>query len=229
VSEEPTGAQEWRIVTPAGVIRVYRPAGLHAPDAGIAVYVHGLYTNVDQAWIAHRLPEQFEASARNALFVAPAARTAAPDPLPWPDLAAVLAVVGEETGGLPRGPLVAAGHSGAYKQLASWLAHPRLGTLLLLDALYGMQAEFRAWLTRRSGHRMALVGRDTAAATAAWTRTLPGVVRRAHCPDDLQLLTARERAAKVLAMGTAADHFGIVTDGRILPLLLRWSGLPARP
>jgi hypothetical protein len=230
LTEQPASAQEWRIVAREGVVRVYRPEGFRARGAALAIYVHGLYTDVDRAWVAHRLPEQFDASLGNALFVVPAARSAGPDALPWPDLGALLAVVSSETGqALPPGPLVAAGHSGAYKQIGGWLHHPRLRAVLLLDGLYGAQAEFRAWLDARPGNRMALVSRDTAAAVARWTRDIPYTVRRARCPADVGLLSPRERAAKLLAMGTDTDHFGMVTDGKILPLLLQWSGLPTRP
>lgn len=221
-------AQEWRIVARQGVVRVYRPAGFRAADAGLALYVHGLFTDVDRAWGLHRLPAQFQASARNALFVAPAARSAGRDPLPWPDLAALLAAVSSATGEPPpRGPLVAAGHSGAYKEIGAWLGHRRLRTILLLDGLYGLEGPLRAWLEARSTNRMALVNNDTAGAATRWTRAMRYAVQRDRCPDDAGQFSARERAAKLLNMGTDTDHLGIVTEGKILPVLLRWSDLPA--
>jgi hypothetical protein len=222
-------AQEWRIVARQGVVRIYRPTVFRARDAGLALYVHGLHTDLDRAWREHRLPEQFEASGRNALFIAPAARSATGEPIPWPDLEALLEAAGADLGvRLPEGPAVVAGHSGAYRVIGAWLGHPRVRTILLLDGLYGHQADFRAWLNRRARHRMALVSKDTAVAAAAWSRTMRYVVRRPRCPDQVGELTRRERRAKVLSMGTRAGHFGIVTEGKILPLLLRWSRLPGR-
>jgi hypothetical protein len=224
------GGQEWRIVESGRVLRVYRPGGYRARDAAVVLYVHGFFTDADRAWVQHRLPEQFEASARNALFVAALARKGPGEPLPFPDLAALLALVTAATGeAIPRGPLIAAGHSGAYKQIGSWLDHRRLEMVLLLDGLYGLQAEFRGWLDRRGRHRMALVSKDTAAATAAWIRRIPYAVQRPLCPDRVEELSARERAAKLLAMGIDTDHFGVVTDGKALPLLLRWTGVSQRP
>jgi hypothetical protein len=225
----PAGAQEWRIATPGGAIRVYRPIGYRPRTAGVALYVHGFYTDVDQAWREHRLAEQFEASGRNALFIAPAARTASGEPIPWPDLAELLAMVSSDVGeSLPRGPLVVAGHSGAYRQLAAWLPHPGLRGLLLLDALYGMQPEFRGWLRKRRANRMALVSHGTVRAATAFARRFRYAVRREHCPERFEELGARERRAKLLSMGTAVSHMGIVTEGKVLPLLLRWAGLPGR-
>jgi hypothetical protein len=221
-------AQEWRIESGGRVVRVYRPAGFHGESASLVLYVHGFFTDADQAWRAHRLPEQFAASGRNALFVVPAARPGPGQPLPWPRLPALLNVVAEATGEpLPRA-VVAAGHSGAYKQIGSWLDHRGLRTILLLDGLYGMLSAFRAWV-RRPGRRMALVSHDTAATTKEWTRRMSFAVRRDRCPPEFEQLSRRERAARVLAMGTDSDHFGIVTEGKALPLLLRWAGIAALP
>jgi hypothetical protein len=222
------GAQEWRIRSGARVVRVYRPAGFHRESAAVVMYVHGFFTDADRAWREHRLPEQFEASARNALFVVPAARAAAGEPLPWPDLPSLLEVVAAATGeALPRA-VVAAGHSGGYKQIGAWLGYRSLRTILLLDGLYGLLPDFRAWL-RRPGRRMALVSKDTAPATAQWTRRMSYAVRRPRCPVDFDQLSPRERSARVLAMGTDSDHFGIVTEGKALPLLLRWAGIAGVP
>jgi hypothetical protein len=228
--EARAAAQEWRIVAPLGVVRVFLPRHYQPREAGLVLYVHGFYTDIDRAWREHRLPEQFAASERNALFVAPAARSAAGQRLPFPDLRALLALVAGALGEpLPRRPLVAAGHSAAYKQIGAWLDHPRLQTILLLDGLYGLQRPLRAWLQRRRPHRMALVNNDTAASAAAWTRPMRYAIQRERCPDSAAAFTARERAAKVLTMGAAADHMGIVTEGKVLPLLLRWTNLPGRP
>jgi hypothetical protein len=122
---------------------------------------------------------------------------------------------------------VLAGHSGAYRVIAGWLDDARVDTVLLLDGLYGHEADFAAWLRTDPRRRMALVNRDTAAAAAAWTQGLPFAVRRPRCPDRFAQLTARERHARVLSMGAGTDHMGVVTDGKILPLLLRWARLPA--
>jgi hypothetical protein len=223
-----SAAQEWRLESRGRVVRVYRPAGFRGESAALVIYVHGFFTDPDRAWRAHRLPEQFAASGRNALFVVPAARTGPGQPLPWPDLPPLLGAVAAGTGeALPRS-LVVAGHSGAYRQIGAWLGYRPLRTILLLDALYGLQETFRAWV-RRPGHRMALVGKDTAAATARWTRRMSYAVHRARCPAELDQLSARERSARVLAMGTDSDHFGIVTEGQTLPLLLRWAGIAALP
>jgi hypothetical protein len=51
-------------------VHVWTPASFDRETAGIVVYVHGFFTNVDQAWRYHRLPKQFAESGINAVFIA---------------------------------------------------------------------------------------------------------------------------------------------------------------
>ena len=220
-------ARELRLGGPAGEVRVFQPRRYDAASAGVAIYVHGLFTTVDQAWHEHHLPAQFARSGRNALFIAPAARTAGRDVPPWGDLQALLDRVAREVA-IPGGPLVAAGHSGAYKEIVLWLAHPRLHTLLYLDALYGGEPELRAWLEAGPENRLCLVNHDTIPAARAFTDDIPYAIHRQRAPHHFSGLGRDARAAKLLSMDTRADHFAIVTDGLMLPMLLQWSGLPAR-
>ena len=111
------------------------------------VYVHGLFTRVDQAWHDHHLATQFAASGANALFIVPEAPEAADEPPAWTDLESLISTALSRAHlRRPPGPLVAVGHSGAYRTLAEWLGDPELHTLILIDALYGKEDEFRAWL-----------------------------------------------------------------------------------
>jgi len=40
----------YRVQTEHGPVHLFRPAGYDRRTAGIVVYVHGLFTRVDQAW-----------------------------------------------------------------------------------------------------------------------------------------------------------------------------------
>ncbi|HEX3693877.1 MAG TPA: hypothetical protein VH374_00700 [Polyangia bacterium] len=223
------GARAQRLVAPEGVVRVWKPSRYDPATAGLLIYVHGLYTDVDRAWSEHDLPAQFARSGRNALFIVPAARSEATAPTPWGPLQTLIDRVARDVPDVPTaGPLVVAGHSGAYKQIILWLDHPRLHTLLLLDALYGGQPELRAWLDAAPENRISLISHDTIPAARDFIAELPAAVYRRRCPDHFPSLTEAERAAKVLSMDTRTDHFGIITEGHMLPLLLRWSSLPAR-
>ena len=65
----------YRVQTEHGPVHLFRPAGYDRRTAGVVVYVHGLYTSVDQAWKDHRLATQFAASGANALFIVPEAQS----------------------------------------------------------------------------------------------------------------------------------------------------------
>ena len=111
------------------------------------VYVHVYYTHVDEAWQEHKLAQQFAASRRNALFVAPEAPAAPEEEQSWTSLRRLLNTVFRAARvGAPPGPIVVVGHSGAYRTLVGWLDEPSLHQLILVDALYGNEPDFLDWL-----------------------------------------------------------------------------------
>jgi hypothetical protein len=217
------GGTHWRIESAHGPLHVWRPAGYRRGSAGVVVYVHGLFHDVDGAWRAHRLAEQFAASGRNALFIAceaPAAAEEYEQPPRWPDLDQLIAAALDGAGlPAPPGPRVVVGHSGAYRTVVPWLASPSLTQLILLDALYGNQEEFRAWLDG-AGHTMTLVARGTVKWAEPFARDAGAVVRDA-IPESFEELTPRERAAKLLYLRAQYGHMELISDGKVLPVLLR--------
>src|SRR3954469_10098155 len=72
-TEPEAGGTHLRVETAHGPVHLFVPGGYRRRDAGVVVYVHGLYVTVDAAWGEHRLAEQVAASGRNAIFSAPAA------------------------------------------------------------------------------------------------------------------------------------------------------------
>src|SRR6185369_15538174 len=107
-----------RADTARGPVHLFVPCGLRPRDAGIVVYVHGLYDTVDSAWRSHHLGRQFAASRRNAIFIAPEAPSTAEEQPSWTDLEALVAeALGAARIERPAGPLVVAGHSGAYRTI----------------------------------------------------------------------------------------------------------------
>src|SRR5215831_17903787 len=69
VKDKLIDGDHWRIKSERGVIHVWRPRGYDPSTAGTIIYVHGYYTDVETAWTKHRLPEQFDGSGKNALFI----------------------------------------------------------------------------------------------------------------------------------------------------------------
>ena len=225
------GGPTWRIGTRRGVVLVWRPAGYRARQAGLAVYLHGYFTTVDQAAADHRLLEQFRQSGRNALFVAPEAPAWNGEESVWTELAPLVDEVLRRTGvSSPAGPAVVAAHSGGYRTLLLWLAEPRVQELLLLDGLYRGDDELRGWLEGGppgARRRLVLLGDETAQRMEALAAQVPGAVLLPRLPLPSGGLDERARAARLLCIRSQHPHMAIVERGEALPLLLRGGLLPA--
>lgn len=213
-----------RFGTEHGVVHAWRPRGYRHKSAGTVIYLHGYYTDVDQAWADHRLAEQFRASGRNALFLAVEAPSWNGEEPFWPTLDELLQSV-ERVASLhiPPGPLVVAGHSGAFRGIIPWLADPRVSEVLLLDGLYQNEQDWADWLdgAPRGERRLVLVGLETAARCEAWLPTRPGAVFLPRVPPASRGLKRPEQRAPVLYMRSQLDHMAIIERGEVLPLLLR--------
>jgi hypothetical protein len=219
------GGQHWRLGTPRGVVHAWRPGAFEPHTAATVVYVHGYYTSADSAWDEDRLAEQFRDSGLNALFVVPEAPASGDEPVLWPSLSALLESVRLDVGATPGGPLVLVGHSGAWRTLETWLRDLPVAHLVLLDAVYGTTAPFRGWLAsaRSRASRLTVVSADTWPKAAAMVRGLRGVVRLPEVPASEAGLVRQARGARILLVKSQYEHHAIVSDGRVLPLVLRLS------
>src|SRR5262249_38708224 len=151
------------------------------------VYVHGYYVDVDTAWTKYRLPDQFEASGKNALFIAAEAPSSSDDEVVWPALGDLLRAVPALGGpGLPYGPLAGVGHSGASRTGLGWLDYPPLRHIILLDALYGNEEDYIEWLEELRGHggrRLTLVASDTTRFAEPFVKKLAYAQSATKMPD----------------------------------------------
>ena len=141
------GGMHWRFETWRGPVHVWLPDGYDRDDAGVVVYVHGYYTPIDRAWKEHRLASQFAASKLKAAFIAPEAPQGGHEGVFWADLGVLLGEVEKRLQEpLGKGPLIAMGHSGAYRTLLSWIAYRPLADVVMLDALYDGVEVLQEWL-----------------------------------------------------------------------------------
>jgi hypothetical protein len=222
------GARSLRLDTAHGPVYVWTPPGYRADTAGIAVYVHGYYTDLDDAWRDHDLAAQFAASGRNALFIVPEAPAGGHQAVSWEQLGDLVREVRRQ-GALimPWGPLVVLGHSGAYRTLLAWLDDPRIEHVVILDGLYGNEQPFLDWLDRGgpARRRLTLIGLDT----LRWTELVTHAERHDldWIPDDPADVPAAARAARLLHIRSQFSHMELITAGKALPVLLGASGLPA--
>lgn len=198
--------------------RTYRPA-----TAVTVVYLHGYYTDVDQAFLQHQLATQFRDSGKNALFVVPQAPSSWKDEVHHPELGALLELVKEQGRvELPRGGVTAVGHSGAYRTLVRWLGEPALERVLLVDGLYAGDKELEQWLAGGRGRQLVLVGFETTQRTQGLLKKHPAAVRLDDVPwmYDAPPPTLK-KAPLAFIDAQRLDHMGLITSGRVLPWLLR--------
>jgi hypothetical protein len=220
------GARHIRIETRhRGPIHVWVPDGYDPAHAGVVVYVHGYFADVDDAWKQYGLAHQFADSGIDAVFIAPEAPTSATDTVSWSSLAELLDRV-DDTVDLPDGPLIAVGHSGAHRTLTEWLDEPELDTVVLLDALYGKVDELKAWLDASADHRLI----DVSVITRPWAEQL-----HAELPETVvfngfpKRSSGRMRGARedrVIHVRSHLGHMPLVTGGVALPQVLRALRLP---
>ena len=224
--EQEAGGSHMRLETNHGPVHLFRPPGFDRKTAGVVVYVHGYYTHIDEAWYEHKLAQQFAASRRNALFIAPEAPAAPEEKPSWTSLRRLLTVVFRMARiREPTGPLVVAGHSGAYRTLVPWLDEPALHHLILIDALYGNEPDFLDWLARERANRMTLVVKGTAKWADPFVKHLPYAVTLPRIPGAITDLSHSARAAKLLCLRSQYGHFELITEGRVMPVLLGRCGL----
>jgi hypothetical protein len=205
-----------------GPVHVWRPSYYRADTAKVVVYLHGFFNQADSAFYEHELPAQFRGSGRNALFVVPEAPSWRTDPVYWEDLEELLkAVYVRARLKPPGGGVMVLAHSGAYRTVASWLKHPKLKQVVLIDALYGADQEFQAWVgsTMVPNKQLVLVGFETAQRTDWFLRLHPKAVKL----DDVPYLydKAPPLTGPVLSITSDRyDHMGMITTGRVVPMLL---------
>jgi hypothetical protein len=225
------GGRHWRLGTAQGVVHVWRPNGFVPRTAGTVLYVHGYYTDVDGAWRDHSLAQQFSASRANALFIAPEAPNGGGQDVQFKDLAELLSTVSRLTKQpLPQGPVIAVGHSGAYRTLSQWVSYESLREIYLLDALYANEVEFDAWLDRpplAEAKRLVMVGYETNVHSEAFCggERRECSARRDDIPRRFSEFTRQQKRAKILYLQSQYDHMQIVTGGQVIPLLLRLTPL----
>jgi hypothetical protein len=217
--------EHWRLESENGVVHVWRPAGYDAQSAGTVVYLHGHRSSADESFNQFAMATQFRNSHLNALFIVPDSTTDGEEGLHWDSLGALLRFVARETG-VSRGPgsLVVMGHSGAFRNIVAWLDDREIDDLILLDALYSYEDEFRSWILSSKNadkKRLTLVSRDTRRNALRFMRGIAASVGVTRIPDSYAKLNKKQRDARILNLRSQYDHMAIVTSGHVIPMVLQ--------
>lgn len=211
-----------RIAGPRGPIHVWIPASYHADTGATILYIHGYYDDADAAWTGHQLAQQFALSALNAVFVVPEAPTGQRQPVHYPDLGELLRLV-EDGAGVVRGAALTAavGHSGAVRTLQMWLDEPLLDQVVMVDAMYGEEAPIVGWARASPRHRLIFVGQDTLLASESVADKLPDTLTIDRFPPTYDTWPAAAKTAHAVYIRAQFGHMPLVTEGIVLPSLLR--------
>lgn len=211
-----------RIDGPRGPIHVWIPAGYHADTGATILYLHGYFDDADTAWTGHQLAQQFALSALNAVFVVPEAPVAQKTPINYPDLGELLRLVEDGTGVVRGAALTAAvGHSGAFRTLQAWFDEPLLDQMVMVDAMYGDEDAIVGWVRASPRHRLIFVGEDTLLATESVVEKLPDALTIDRFPPTYDTWPAAARTARAVYVRAQFAHMPLVTEGIVLPSLLR--------
>ncbi len=215
-----------RLETDHGAVHVWVPAGYHPDGAATIVYVHGYYTDVDRAWTGYQQPEQFALSGLNAVFITCEAPSGKSPPVSWLSLGDLVATVFAKTGIVrPMGPVIAVGHSGAFRTLVGWLDSPELDTVVLIDSDYDQSDEYETWLRASPRHRLIDVTEDTVNWSEEMARDLAAegesTVMLDRFPEGDRGWTDEARRARLLTVRAQWGHMQLVTGGVVIPEILR--------
>jgi hypothetical protein len=218
-----------RLETPRGPVHVWTPRGYDPETAITIVYVHGYQIDVDEAWWAHGLPEQFGHASINAMFIACEAPQDKYEDVRWTSLSGLLDAVEAAGHALPKGRVTAIGHSGAYRTLEHWVRDARLDTLVLLDAGYGYLWWVRKWLLGKPQRRLIDIGDDAIVFTDQLHRyLLPGsTTLQGFGAFSDQAQVARLARARIIYIRSTIGHYNLASGALALPSVLRILGAPA--
>jgi len=211
-----------RIDGPHGAIHVWIPQSFRPETGATILYVHGYYDDADTAYVGHRLAEQFAMSALDAMFIVPEAPAMTKVPVNYPNLSELLQLVEDKTG-VPRGMALTAaiGHSGAYRTINSWLDEPLLDQVVLIDGNYANEEVLEAWLRASPQHRLITVGEDTLQWNEQLLRDMPDAFVIDRVPPTYDTWPPEAKTAKLVYVRAQYYHMPLVTDGIVLPAVLR--------
>ncbi len=221
------GGLHKRLLSRKGAIHLWWPKDYEKEDAGVVVYLHGYGTTVDREWTSNKLATQFKRSGKNALFVVPESPASDKEDFTWFSLEALFKLLKTRSVQIPGGKIVIAGHSGAFKTMALWLKDKRISTLIMLDAMYGLQSKFQSFLTNSQTTRMLLVSYSTLFTAQSFAENFKYAQSRRFIPKYARLFTKAERRARLLNIRSQYDHFTIISSRRVIPVMLKLTRLAA--
>jgi len=230
-TDNTAGGNHWRFVPSKhhGAVHVWVPHNYDPATAGVVIYIHGFYTNVDKSWNERGLAEQFAASKRNAMFIACEAPSWGEGHVNWSSPNNLITSALEATKvQRPLGDVIVLGHSGAHRTFRRWLSYRSINHIILLDAMYGHTRRYMWWLGQNKSHaenRVTIVAQDTLAwAEPLWHRR-KDMVALDQIPSSVEEIPKAKRNARLLYMRSQHSHMALVLSRKVIPMLLQLTRL----
>lgn len=214
-------------------------------NVDVVVHFHGHRAELTHALEKFQLLEQFSASGRRAILVAPQGPRDAPDSfggkLEDPGgfrrfMDEVLTALRDR--GLAReagiGRVVLSGHSGGYQVISAILAHggltPLIKEVYLFDALYGQNDRFLHWLEGDASARLVLI-HTMNGGTWKQTQALVQSLREKKVPlllrQEQGTTTEQLRSHRAAILFSELGHNEVVFKSHAFRDFLMTGGLPA--
>lgn len=221
-----------RLVSDQGPVHVWHPAHKGTLKEAI-IFVKGDGCTVDRTWERDHLADQFRASFRRALFIAPDSPIDGWKDrynLQWGgDLTGLMDYVKAETGvDIPKN-VTAIGHSAGYRTISTWLDSGNIRDVILSDALYGRFGTYRKWI-EQEGNRLTLVRPMGNAFTEKQTKNFLNNYRRRNgkeavqeLDEDIELLSRNEisQSSKIISLRSHYRHADQIRKGKVIPAVLK--------
>jgi hypothetical protein len=156
------------------------------------------------------------------MFIVPEAPAKQLVPVNYPNLGEVIRLA-EDATGVPRGLRLTAvvGHSGAFRTINAWLDEPLLDQVVMIDAMYANEEPMEAWLRASPRHRLITVGEDTLEWNEQFLRDMPETFVVDRVPPTYDFWPPEAKTSRVVYVRAQYFHMPLVTDGIVLPALLR--------
>jgi hypothetical protein len=109
-----------------------------------------------------------------------------------------------------------------------WVDHRLVDQIILLDAMYAGEYAFDEFIKsgkRADEHKLIVVGADVAQNSAAFASRYKFAKAREKVPDVISGFTKEERRAKLLYIRSQYDHYAMIKNKKVIPLLLRLTRL----
>lgn len=229
----------------SNVLILVPPGFQPSKKVGMIFWFHGWNNNIDSALVRYGIARQFSSMGLNMVLVLAETARDAPDSYGGKleregtfrslvsEVLRELVSRGVEGPKCRVGPLVLAGHSGAYRVIAGILRHGEVpvSKVVLFDALYANRDDFFDWLSSKRHHRFIDIYTDhggTLEETGTFIKQVRDAGIRLDTLEEKDLTSKMVRNQRVLFIHSLHAHDDIIQHPDNFALLLEKGSIPKK-